>query len=1116
MSLKQPMISGCFICLLMILPLLARASEKFWLQGYKKTIAGEAIRYHSPYPDENSALLVRATDGKSFMEWETEPVPKNHRGSFVEFIWMAGIATGKGAHKFFLYVNDKHYLTFNSAQDASQKFWKVRGKAGSMLSFKATMVDQFQELFGYMFLKMPSSALHPGQPLRLKVVGESGSSRDWCMVFEYELKPKISAQSEQALVRRDGKLYQLVKVEISHIALPCDVVVYADSGEKLKAYLETGYNAIYLPVTVIDKEKKINISIVMNGKPIKIEVVSLKPVERREIYLLPHSHVDIGYSDLQQNVERNHWKYFEQAIDLAQKTSHYPRGAQFKWNAEVLWAVESYLKEASPEKRALFIEAVRKGWIGLQALLSNELTGLCHSEELLHLTAYARRLSKQYGLAINSAMITDIPSYTWGIIPALAQARVKYFSSGPNFIPSLPDGGDRIGFALKKWGDRPFYWVSPSGQEKVLFWMAGKGYSWFHGLNMGNLTLDKKQFIFDYLRQLAESGYPYSMVQVRYTVGGDNGPPDPKLSDFVKTWNEEYESPQFVIATSSEMFKEFERRYAEIIPAFRGDFTPYWEDGAASTARQTALNRNSAERLLQAETLWAMLDPESFPTDEFYEAWRNVALFDEHTWGASDSVGNPDSPDVKAQWDYKQAFAQEGERRSRELMAAILKKGQAETKETSSTALNIYNTNSWKRTDLVLVPKELSTIGDLVKDENGTPVPSQRLTSGELAFLAKDIPPLGAKRFFMEKGNAFVKGKARAENENLENDMISISVNPATGAISHFKWKKYQEIEFVDQSQGLGFNEYLYVPGKDPKQAQSEEKVKISVKEPGPLVASLFIESDAPGAYSFKRELRIVNGLDRLDLISIIDKKKIREKESIHFAYPIQVLNGIVRLDLGRGFIRPEFDQIPGSCKDFFCVQNLVDISNEDYGLTWVSLDAPLVEIGKMTDERPANSGVRLWLQTFEPSQTIYSYVMNNYWHTNYKADQEGSVIFRYSIWPHQGFETAAIKRFGIEQSQSLLATLSDENAPLLKKLFTFEASGVLVTSLRPSEDKKALIVRLYNASGRPEQASLKVENSSSASIFISNIFEELLEKVDGPFFLPPFGIIALRIEKLK
>ena len=53
--------------------------------------------------------------------------------------------------------------------------------------------------------------------------------------------------------------------------------------------------------------------------------------------------------------------------------------------------------------------------------------------------------------------------------------------------------------------------------------------------------------------------------------------------------------------------------------------------------------------------------------------------------------------------------------------------------------------------------------GDLVKNNRGQIVPSQRLASGELVFLAQDIPPLGGRRFTVEAGRAGASGAARAE-----------------------------------------------------------------------------------------------------------------------------------------------------------------------------------------------------------------------------------------------------------------------------------------------------------------------------------------------------------------
>ena len=127
---------------------------------------------------------------------------------------------------------------------------------------------------------------------------------------------------------------------------------------------------------------------------------------------------------------------------------------------------------------------------------------------------------------------------------------------------------------------------------------------------------------------------PYDITHLRWNVHGDNGSPDAKVAEVVRNWNARYAWPRLIISTTTEAFRAFERRYGDKLPEYSGDYTPYWEDGAASSARETAMNRASAERLLQAETLWAMHKPGPFPAAAFQEAWRNVLLYSEHTWGA--------------------------------------------------------------------------------------------------------------------------------------------------------------------------------------------------------------------------------------------------------------------------------------------------------------------------------------------------------------------------------------------------------------------------------------------------------------------------------------------------
>jgi len=58
------------------------------------------------------------------------------------------------------------------------------------------------------------------------------------------------------------------------------------------------------------------------------------PVTRREIYLVHNSHNDIGYSDIQENVEKLQDKNIRDALKLIEKTKDYPDGSKFVWNIE--------------------------------------------------------------------------------------------------------------------------------------------------------------------------------------------------------------------------------------------------------------------------------------------------------------------------------------------------------------------------------------------------------------------------------------------------------------------------------------------------------------------------------------------------------------------------------------------------------------------------------------------------------------------------------------------------------------------------------------------------------------------------------------------------------------
>ena len=1077
-------------------------AERRWYYGFDKDIFGETIQYHSPIPAAKTALLVRSIDKNRFIEWTTEPIPEDIPGDTVTFVWLAGIDVNPDSHAYDFYINDKKWFSFSNPIDQNIKPWQLKGDQGVDLEYQITSVDKNDDFMGYMFLRVPKSLFPSGQPLKLRVQGESAESRSWFMVFKFRVSPQLTLYSEQAVLRSDKNPNQTIRAEIVHLGGPVQSIVTA-GDQILDSPLELGHNVFRIGIPAVSRSKSFTVRVDIPGNDSLVKDIFINPVKHKDIYLLHHSHVDIGYTHIQEEVKQIQTKNIELAIDLASQTQSYPKESQFKWNTEVMWPIDVFKDYASLESQDNLAIAIKKGWIGLDALYANVLTGLCRPEEMMQLLENARTAAQEYGVFVDAAMITDIPGYTWGLVPALAQSGVKYLSIGTN-------SGHRIGHVLSEWADRPFYWMSPSCQEKVLCWVHGKGYSWFH-TGLGYLRLNKRLQetpIFLYLSELEITNYPYDIIAVRYNIGSDNGPPDPQLSQTVKAWNEKYISPRMIIATTSEMFHAFENKYGNELPVYGGDFTGCWEDGAASSARETALTRQAAERLVQTEVLWTIRPPDSFPSDVVEEIWQNILLYNEHTWGSWNSISAPDSDFTLKQWETKQSFALNADRLSKQLMEDIggINAGTSEKIE----SLDVFNTTSWERTDIVKIPADVPVSGDRVVDAHGTPLPSQRMSTGELAILIKDVPSFGAKRVFFQDQAAHSWGQAHTTGALLQNEYLSIQIDKASGTIKSLTTKDL-EINLANSQNGSGLNDYLYVAGRDPKNLLRNKNVSLRIKDRGPLVASVTITSEAPGCNSLERDIQIFAGLKRVDILNHVDKKNIRKPEGVHFAFPFSIPDGQVRIDIAWGFYRPEHDQLPGSNKNYFSVQRWVDISNKNYGVTWVSQDAPLIEVGDIASD-PIVVG---WKKRVDPTQIIYSYVMNNYWETNYKASQEGPVTFRYSMAPHPDFNPADAERFAIERTQPLIILHADKTVPS-SSFLQLDSTNVLMTSMKPSKDGQAVLLRLFNPGKKEESVRIIWGWQKPTSLYKSSPYEEKGQEIRETLRIPALGIITLRAENFK
>ncbi|HID22747.1 MAG TPA: hypothetical protein EYP14_10150, partial [Planctomycetaceae bacterium] len=312
-----------------------------------------------------------------------------------------------------------------------------------------------------------------------------------------------------------------------------------------------------------------------------------------------------------------------------------------------------------------------------------------------------------------------------------------------------------------------------------------------------------------------------------------------------------------------------------------------------------------------------------------------------------------------------------------------------------------------------------------------------------------------------------------------------------------------------------GLNTYHYVPGRDPKAVQGiKGPVQVRVEEAGPLVASLVIESPAPGCRKLIRRLTLVDGLSYAAITNVVDKEPIRKPESVHFGFDLNVPAGLIRLDIPWAVIRPETDQLPGACKNYFTVGRWVDVSNQRLGLTCAVIDAPMLEVGAIRVDVPRPIGQpEAWVKHLEPTQRFFSYVMNNYWETNYKADQEGPTVFRYALRPHGPFDPADCARFGIERSQPLIAVPADPAQPTRGSMLTIEPTSVIVTMLRPSSNGRAFILRLFNASDKPAVARLQWAEPQPTAVSLCDQYHRPTKRLKGAVQLAPFEIVTLRAE---
>lgn len=255
--------------------------------------------------------------------------------------------------------------------------------------------------------------------------------------------------------------------------------------------------------------------------------------------------------------------------------------------------------------------------------------------------------------------------------------------------------------------------------------------------------------------------------------------------------------------------------------------------------------------------------------------------------------------------------------------------------------------------------------------------------------------------------------------------------------------------------------------------------------------------------------------------------KPSRDKASLHLALPFKIPNATVRIGIGDTCVTPESGRIPGSNNDFFCAQRWIDVSNDSMGVTIVCPQGALWEVGEMVDERKVNPGkgtnpemYKAWKTEAKSSSTIYLYALNNYWHTNFKADQPGHVSFRVTLLPHGAFDAATATR----AAQAMVeppVVVADSEAAVSGDRPQLDNARVVIASLTPTADGRADLVRLWNPGPRAEVVRLLWTDNARAgatarprAVSLSDLDEGRGAPVAGALRVPAMGSVTLRVER--
>ncbi|MFD4633526.1 alpha-mannosidase [Streptomyces sp. NPDC058284] len=441
-----------------------------------------------------------------------------------------------------------------------------------------------------------------------------------------------------------------------------------------------------------------------------------------------------------------------------------------------------------------------------------------------------------------------------------------------------------------------------------------------------------------------------------------------------------------------------------------------------------------------------------------YEA---VSLFDEHTWGAGDpwTHGEEGGHSGEHQWHWKYGQAMRAHDDGNALLArASARLGQRLAASPDAAATyHVVNTCSWPRTDVVgvflpesTVPLERPvTVHDardgrrLACEERPQTNDDHRDAGRFLLVRVDDVPAAGSVRLDIrlaaaetsrgpdgttvraatgwnptggtereDPAESAAEALAHPEPAFLQNEHLAVRVDLAHACVASVIDKRTGR-ELVRPDAVVGFNGYVHdsyttagaFNHNSSRTTASDRLEHLGVRAvapPAALIArrstavaeSVTYETRPAGANRLRTTLTLRHGVPRLDIENRLDKDGGLGKESAYFAFPFAFDAPVVRMEASGGATGSGLPVVPGSAPHMRAVRRWVTLADDDLAVAWSTQDAPLVQFGNIA--LPYAPFPRT-MDHDEPA-TVFSWIHNNLWDTNFPSAQGFELTFRYSL----------------------------------------------------------------------------------------------------------------------